>query len=500
MREIKLTKFCAILSIVNLVCFNIPFLRYAWDNADNSWYLCACLAVLLLVLNFWACYLVCFLLRRFGRVLAALCHFISTGCVYYIFAYNVMMDESMIGNFFNTRYEEASQFITFPFIACLLIVGVLPMVWIIGAKVRYGSWKRLGITTAASLGAALLIILGNLNQTLWIGNHDTELGGLVMPWSYVVNTCRLFGHQHERNREETPLPDASFSNNERRAVVLVIGESARKANCSLYGYERDTNPLLGAMDDLHVINAVSNATYTTAGVKSILEYKDTDELFEILPNYAYRNGVMVQWRTSNWGEPPVHVPEYLTEEDLAARYPDEGDGYDGVLLNGLRQTIEEAEQDKVLIILHTNTSHGPAYCNRYPKRFEVYTPVCDNVEQASKAPQELINAYDNTIIYTDYLLNSIIDTLKTVSDRSCAMFYISDHGESLGENNLYMHGVPVKVAPAEQYEIPCYVWLTPGYREVKNPELIDQHWVFHSIMDLLDMQSPVFDPEKDLFR
>jgi len=497
MKEIKLTTFCAILSAVSLVCFNIPFLIYAWNNAE-SWFLTPALALLVLVLNFFACYLVCFLLRRVGRILVAITHLISAICVYYVISYKTMMDESMIGNFFNTRVEEAAPFITFPFIACAIILGVLPMVWIICRKVNYGSWKRFGASIGASLGAALLIILGNINQTLWIGNHDTELGGLVMPWSYIVNTGRHFNFQHANNREETPLPDGAFANSEKRAVVLVIGESARQANCSLYGYDRETNPLLSKVDDLHVINAHSCATYTTAGVKSILEYKESSELFEILPNYLYRHGAEVQWRTSNWGEPPVKVQAYLKMNDLAVEGV-EDDKYDSALLNGLRDAIENSDKDKVLIILHTSTSHGPAYSKRYPERFEVYSPVCDNVEEASKEPQKLINAYDNTMIYTDYLLNSIIDTLKTVTDRSCAMFYISDHGESLGENNLYMHGVPVKVAPREQYEIPCFIWLSDGYRSVKNPELIDQHWVFHSVLDLLDMDSPVYDPDKDLF-
>lgn len=497
-KEIKLTTYSAILSVVNLLAFNVPFLLFAWRNADST-FLVICLALLLLPLNFFACYLVCYLLRRVGRVLVALCHCISAICTYYVISYKTMMDASMLSNFFNTRPEEALPFITFPFVACVIILGILPMIWIVGAKVNYGTWKRFGASIGASLGISLLIILCNINQTLWIGKHDTELGGLVMPWSYIVNTARIAGQHASANREETPLPDATILNDEKRAVVLVIGESARKANCSLYGYGRETNPLLSQVEDLHVLNAVSNATYTTAGVKSILEYKASDELFEILPNYLYRHGVKVQWRTTNWGEPPIHGPEYLKREDLAAMYDGVDDRYDGVLLAGLRETIESSPEDKVLIILHTSTSHGPAYCNRYPSEFEIYTPVCDNVEQAAKAPQELINAYDNTMVYTDFLLNSIIDTLKGITDRSCAMLYISDHGESLGENNLYMHGVPVKVAPKEQYEIPCFLWLTPGYRDVKQPELIDQHWVYSSVLDLLDIDSPVLDPEKDLF-
>ena len=496
-KKIELWAYCAILSAVNLVCFNIPFLSYAWNHAEK-WIIVPVLVLLLLLLNFFACYLASFLLRRAGRVLVAVCHFLSTVCVYYIFAYQTMMDESMIANFFNTRPEEAGPFITLPFVLCGLVIGLLPSIWIVGAKVNYGSWKRFGKSVGISLGAALLLILVNLNQTLWIGEHDTELGGLTMPWSYLVNTARHFNHQKADNREEILLPDATFANDEKRAVVLVIGESARSANCSLYGYERETNPRLARRPDLHVLNAQSCATYTTASVKAILEDRESSELYEILPNYLYRMGADVQWRTTNWGEPPVKTP-YYKRADLASKPAAEADKYDAVLLNGLRDAIDGSSCSKVLVVLHTSTSHGPGYCHKYPAEFEHYTPVCDNVEDAAKNPQALINAYDNTLLYTDWLLDALIDTLQTITDRSCAMFYISDHGESLGENNLYMHGVPIKVAPREQYEIPCFVWVSEGYRPVGRPAGIDQHWVFHSVLDLLDVDSPVYRPDRDLF-
>jgi len=182
MKEIKLTSFCAILSLVNLVGFNIPFLLYACHNSD-SWLLIASLAVVLATLNFFVCYLVCYLLRRTGRVLVAICHLISTIATYYVIAYNTMMDEAVMASLFMTKMEEAAPFITIPFVLCVIVLGILPMIWIIGAKVNYGSWKRFGIAVGASLAISLAVILGNLNQTLWIGTHDTELGGLTMPWS-----------------------------------------------------------------------------------------------------------------------------------------------------------------------------------------------------------------------------------------------------------------------------------------------------------------------------
>lgn len=122
-----------------------------------------------------------------------------------------------------------------------------------------------------------------------------------MPWSYVVNTNRYYLHKSKKNEKQIMLPNATIKNNEKSIVVLVIGESARSKNFSLYGYNKNTNPLLSKIKNVHCYNAESSATYTTAGVKSILEHKNTSKLFEILPNYLYRNGVEVVWRTTNWG-------------------------------------------------------------------------------------------------------------------------------------------------------------------------------------------------------
>jgi len=190
----------------------------------------------------------------------------------------------------------------------------------------------------------------------------------------------------------------------------------------------------------------------------------------------------VAWRTSNGGEPPIHIDEYLTDSELADQYPDADSRYDGILFAGLRQRIESSSKNKVLIILHTSTSHGPQYAAKYPKEFEVYKPVAMNVEEGEKNVGTLVNAYDNTIRYTDYLLDSLISTLRAMSSWKSAMIFISDHGESLGEDKIFMHGLPMRLAPKEQYEIPFLVWISPGFRQYKPqlPAVLDQHYVFHS--------------------
>ena len=151
------------------------------------------------------------------------------------------------------------------------------------------------------------------------------------------------------------------------------------------------------------------------------------------------------------------------------------------------------------MVIDTNTSHGPTYFKKYPSAFEVYTPVCTTVEMSKADHRELMNAYDNTIIYTDWLIHNVIDTLKEITGRRSCMIYVSDHGESLGENNLYMHGVPMSMAPAEQVEIPFIVWDSDESTTVKSLEKVGQYHVFHSIMKFLGINSPIYDEEKNIF-
>ena len=209
---------------------------------------------------------------------------------------------------------------------------------------------------------------------------------------------------------------------------------------------------------------------------------------KILPNYLFRNGVDVIWRTTNWGQPPLHIDKF---EEIG--------GYDENLLADLKETIEESGKDRVLVILHTSTSHGPSYGKKYPPEFELFTPVCNTVEMSKCPRDELMNAYDNSIVYTDFLIHKVITELKGMTEWRCGMIYVSDHGESLGENNLYMHGVPMSVAPAEQYEIPFIVWTSDNsVRESPETEL-SQYNVFHSVLDFLGVESPVYDGAKSVF-
>lgn len=504
-KQLPLIVFAAIVSIWGLLAYNIPFFQYVAANNDAGLWpkilLVGGLSVVMAVLNFWICYLLVFLFRYVGRTLVALSQVGNAAGVYFVVVYHTMLDGTMMENFYHTRWSEASSFFTPAMWSWILFAGLVPALWILIQKVDYGSWKRFGIVSGAAIGICLLLAGANFNQFLWFGKHDTELGGLLMPWSYIVNSGRLYAQHRVANAEEEPLPDATLRPLEQpTAVVLVIGESARRANFSLYGYPRPTNPLLSQRTDIHVLPANACATYTRAALRAMMQHTHSSTLYEALPNYLFRHGVDVVWRTNNWGEPPVHIDEYVTLQQLKQQFPAADDGHEGALFAGIRERIETSTAERVFIVLHTNTSHGAQYTEQYPERFEVFAPVAHNVEEGVKDIPGLTNAYDNTIVYTDYLLNHLIDSLAAIPNRRTAMIYMSDHGESLGENGLFMHGVPMLTAPKEQYEVPLIVWLNSDWRTIRTLEIpADAYTIYHSVLDLLGIDSPIYDKQKDIF-
>jgi len=502
--KIKLIYYALIVSFLNLILYHYPFYKFVYSIIDiktlNGVLLLISLLVLTIFLNALVFYIGVQLLRKVGKWLLVLFFIINAVAVYFINTYSVIIDKSMIGNVLNTNYEEASSFFSITFLIYLIFLGIIPSVVLLKIKVKYTNFKRFGVQVALTLVFILALIYANSTNWLWIDKNSKKLGALVMPWSYVVNTSRYYHSKNKKNKEQILLPDATVTDSTKSVVVLVIGESARSANFSLYGYEKNTNPELEEINDLHVYPAESAATYTTEGIKAILEHKKTGKLYEILPNYLYRNGFEVIWRSTNWGEPTVRIKNYLKKDELIKSYNQEGFEYDEILLHGLKDEILNSENNKILIVLHTSTSHGPAYYKKYPPEFNQFTPVCKSVELAKCTQQELINAYDNTILYTDHILAALIEELKQVQEYNTSMIFISDHGESLGEKNLYMHGIPLSIAPKEQYEIPFIVWASDDTLEFKESKMLSQHHVFHTVLDLLKIDSPVYDENMSILK
>ena len=498
-RPLSVVWFSAVVSLFTLIAYHKPLFGYVANNVEGSGaVIITSFALLIIVFNFMFTMLFMRLLRMVGRIIIALSFVANGAALYFVNTYEVLLTRDVMGNLFNTRISEASGFVSVDMFLYLILLGIVPAIYVLCRKVEYGTWLNLAKSVGASLLGIILLAVVNINNVLWIDRNATKIGALILPWSYIANSARHFHKQKMLNREEIRLPDAEFTSEEPQLMVLVIGESARSENFSLYGYNRETNPLL-KRDSVTTYKARASATSTTQAVKAILDHKRVKELYEILPNYMYRNGVDVVWRTANWGEPPLHIEKYRNVARLRELHPDADGRYDGILVEDLRAEIEASTSNKLLIVIHTSTSHGPTYNKKYPAEFEQFIPVCNTVEMAKADRAELINAYDNTILYTDYLLHSVINILRGVKDRTCSMLYISDHGESLGEGGVYMHGmVAASMAPKEQIEIPFIVW-NGSSRKLKDIEEAGHYHVFHSVMDFLDMRSDFYNEEFSIF-
>ena len=500
-KKASLTVYCFVLSLYTLVAFHGPFFRRLLQNVDggaNAVILAVSAAILLFALDFLLYWVLVYLLRFIGKCIVAFTLFGDAVMLYFVNDYEILVTDEMMGNVINTQPNEAAGFFSFSFVLYVLLLCVLPCIYVFARKLDYGSWKRFFAGLGICVAALVAVIFGNMKNWPWIDRNAPVLGSLLMPWSYTVNTFRFLSAERKKNVQEILLPDVTSVSESRDVCVLFIGESVRRDRFSLYGYGKETNPYT-SRDSVTALVANASATYTTAGVKAILEPFESNELYEILPNYLQRAGADVIWRTSNWGEPPVHTEKYYRIGQLREMYPEEDGRFDSILLAGLKEEIQASDSTKVFVVIHAYTNHGPSYNTDYPAEFEVFTPVSSTVEMAKVSREELDNAYDNSIVYTDWLIHSVIETLREIPDRRSCMIFVSDHGESLGENNLYMHGVPLAMAPKEQIEIPFVVWTSEPSLRVKPLEEVGQHHVYHSVLAFFGMDTPVLDETKNIF-
>ncbi len=373
-KNIKLSYYALLISLVNLLLYQYPFFKFVLKSIDvgsfNGAILILSLIVAALLLNAFVFYIGLFFLRLVGKWLLVFFFNVSAIAVYFINSYGVIIDRTMIGNVLNTNYEESNSFLSLGLIVYIFLLGILPSILLFKFKVVRPKLKRFSIHVFLTLLLLITIVFANSANWLWIDKNSKTLGGLVMPWSYVINTVRLYNHKNKKNEKQILLPDATVKDAKKSVAVLVIGESARSSNFSLYGYKRETNPLLSKLENVHHFKAESCATYTTAGLKCILEYKNTSKLYEILPNYLERNGIDVIWKTTNWGEPTVNVKNFQNKETLRNNCEGTNCEYDEILLQGLREQILNSGKNKILVVLHTSTSHGRLIIKNIPRNLK----------------------------------------------------------------------------------------------------------------------------------
>lgn len=181
---------------------------------------------------------------------------------------------------------------------------------------------------------------------------------------------------------------------------------------------------------------------------------------------------------------------------------------DEAMLHNLMQRVEQQPGDMV-VVLHQMGSHGPAYYKRYPKRLEQFRPVCATEDLAKCSREEIVNTYDNSVLHTDDFVAQAIRLLSGVTSRDTALIYVSDHGESLGEDGLFLHGVPYAIAPSTQTKVPMVMWMSDGFTALARPDRAclgqlakrptSHDNLFHSVLGLMQVSTPEREPSLDLF-
>ena len=451
--------------------------------------------------------------------------FVASLASYFMNVYGVVIDDTMIHNVLETDSGEASGLLSARLLGHLLLTAILPSLVIFAWRIRYRPfWRELGIralTVTLAVGVLGVSVYAHYKDFSLVLREHRELRYLINPtYPLYAAVDTVMQTAEAANTPVAPLGRDAHqqrpAGRSRRIVVLVVGETARAANFSLNGYARDTNPRLAKRDILNFADFSSCGTSTSVSVPcmfSRLDRGDYDEYearhTEGLLDVLAHAGVKVFWRDNNSGCKGV-CARVSTEDLSRAEDPafcGDGECHDEILLRGLQERID-ATQGDVLVVLHQQGSHGPEYYKRYPDRFERFTPVC-----ASNLPQdcdrrEIVNAYDNTILYTDYVLDRLIELLEKDARRAhndTALLYLSDHGESLGENGLYLHGFPYALAPREQTHIPALAWFSRGFGLDRRcvagtaDNAYSQDNLFDSVLGLFRVQTSVYVPGKDIF-
>jgi lipid A ethanolaminephosphotransferase len=497
-----------------------------WTDPANWLFVAACF-VAIVALHFVL--LAPFANRWTVRPLLTLVIISSATIAHFMRNYSVMMDPTMIQNILKTDVREAREFISWSMLGWVLLWSAVPLAFIWWVRIERGPWLRsfairVGTVAGALVIAVLSVLLISRDITSLMRNHR-ELRYLITPGNVIVGLISRSLHSvRDADVPREPVgTDARVvrpaASEKPRVFILVVGETARAANFSLLGYDRPTTPELAKLGVIGFTGVTSCGTSTEVSVPCMFSQfgradyserriRNSEGLLDVLA----RAGYAVKWFDNQSGCKRVCSGagiEYQkidpkTEADLCTA----DECFDDVLVRRVEAELATVRTSTV-IVLHMMGNHGPAYHRRYPPAFRRFMPDCETAELRSCSREQVVNAYDNAILYTDHVLAGILRALAGASSLDTALLYVSDHGESLGENDLYLHGLPYSIAPRTQTHVPMIAWLSPGFaadsfvdegcvREKAGDKLSHDN-LFHSVLGVLDVQTRVYKAERDIF-
>jgi lipid A ethanolaminephosphotransferase len=440
--------------------------------------------------------------------------------------FRIQMDVYMIMNVFETNTQEATDLISSELILYILMMGIVPSLLVAG-KVKIKSDVKdllnnfkLGL---ASLITMILILIPSLyfkNSFRFLKAENRYTLNYLLPANYIGNLIRftsikirskIFVKKIIKISEDAKIKDIVHKNGNKNLILIVIGESARSQNFSLNGYRKDTNKPLDKFNVISYKNVYSCGTFTVHSIPCIFSHMDKKN-FDLLESSKYENiidifknlGFDVKWRSNNGDCKGVcNRIKFLSTNGL------DGFGFDESLIVALNKDLKQLKEQNTIIILNQRGSHDPLY-KRYPTEFERYKPVCRK-GFSNCSTLELINAYDNTIYYTSHNLSKMLSILRDkMKDYNTMLLYVSDHGDGLGENNVWSHGMPYEQAGEYVTKVPMLLWFSEGFREEFriNEECLrsvvakklSHDNIFHSLLGLFWIESSYYNENLDIFK
>jgi len=419
------------------------------------------------------------------RPLIALFILLSAAAQYFILNFGIVIDRSMIANILDTTAAETRALIAPQLLLSLFFSGVLmvALAFYIKLKKPASLFKSWLYRTASVVVSALLIVLVAMlfyKDYASLFRNDKALVKSLSPSNSIVASWSWYSHHRLDNLplvrigEDARQHPARLTGAKRNLTLLIVGETSRADNFSLAGYARKTNPLLADDGVIFFPHTQSCGTSTAVSVPCMFSNMPRAGYDESLASHQegvldilQRAGISVLWNENDGGCKGAcdRVPHQdMTRLNLPGQCI-EGECYDEVLFHQLDDYINGLKGNGV-IVLHTIGSHGPTYSHRYPPGFRTFTPTCDTNQIQTCSGEQLVNTYDNTILYVDYIVDKAIGILKSHQDRSTtSLVYLSDHGESLGESGAYLHGMPYAIAPEQQKHVPLLLWLSDDYQQ-----------------------------------
>jgi lipid A ethanolaminephosphotransferase len=444
---------------------------------------------------------------------------LSAAAAYFMDSFGVVINDEMLQNAVQTNVAEARDLLNLKLLAYLVVLGVVPAIGIAKVKLQWRGIRVEALARAKLLGSILLVMVATVLAfggfyASFVREHKS-LRSYANPTYYVYSVVKLvngvFAGQADKTvavigaDARTPVADPH-----RELVILVVGETARADRFALNGYARDTNPLLRQAEVISFTDFHACGTSTAVSVPCMFalegsagKTKNQENLLDVLQ----RAGANVFWMDNNSDSKGValRVPyqSYKSPEtnpvcDLECR--DEG------MLPPLQAYIDAHPKGDIFVVIHQMGNHGPAYFKRYPPTFEKFKPACQSNDLSQCSREEIDNAYDNAILYTDHFLAQVIELLKRNSGPfETAMFYVSDHGESLGEGGVYLHGLPKAIAPKAQLHVPAIMWIGHSFDEIDVPALRKKSGapfthdnLFHTALGFLEVETAIYRSEMDI--